>query len=350
MKPFKNLLSALLFISLFNACEDRLDVSVEDDILRLVVEGRITEGEEPVEVRLSWTTGFDHGYAPPKVSGALVCIADSEGNCTDLVEVSEGIYRELNSSLQGRKGIAYSIEINLPDGRSYASEPEVLRAAPGIDSSYAEFFYRERLNSSNYIEPVATIQLYVDFYNPLEEDNFLLWEWKGVYEFLPPLAPSQRPCYVSEKNLYSRFNLMTDENFTSTLISRQKIDMIDVNFRFDKRYGVELNQYALSADAYEYFKGLRYQIERSGSISDPPPFRVRGNIRNVADENEVVLGYFYAAGKASDHLFVERNQIPLLSVGEMDCDGPPFGPPPPICENCLADPAGSIEPPSYWKK
>lgn len=343
-------LPAVLLLLLFGACEDRLDVSVGDENPRLVVEGRITDGNEPVEVRLSWTTGYDHGYRPPKVSGATVCISDSEGNCTDLHEVDNGLYSAVGTGLEGREGVSYSIEIGLPDGRRYVSSPELLQAAPGIDTSYAEFFYRERINRFNYVERVPSMQLFADVINPLKEENYLLWDWEGVYMFEPPLAPLPQICFITEPELYSRFNLMSDENFSSELVEAHKVDFIDVDFRFLTRYSVELRQYALSLEAFEYLSGLKHQLDRSGSITDPPPYRVRGNIINPADENEVVLGYFYAAGKAKSHLFIERGQIPLGSVGEMDCDGPPFAPPPPICVNCLSSPFGSLEPPSYWRK
>lgn len=350
MKCFQILLSASLLIFFFTACEDRLDVSVGDETPRLVVEGRITDGDEPAEVRLSWTTGYDHGYRPPKVSGAMVCISDSEGNCFELQEIAEGTYSTSGSGITGVEGRSYTVEISLPDGRNYVSNPEVLRAAPGIDSSYAEFFHRERLNNDNYIEQVPAMQLYADVINPLDEDDFILWEWEGVYAFSPPLAPVPQACWISEPELYSRFNLMSDEKFSSDLVRRQKIDFIDVDFRFTTRYSVELRQYAMSVEAFEYLRGLKHQLDRSGSITDPPPYRVRGNIYNPADENEIVLGYFYAAGQAESHLFIERDQVPLDSVGEMDCDGPPFAPPPPVCVNCLSSPHGSIQPPSYWNE
>lgn len=350
MKHFNILLSAILLLLIFTGCEDRLDVSVGDDAPRLVVEGRITDSNEPVRVNLSWTTGYDHGYRPPKVSGARVCISDSEGNCAELQEVAEGTYSAVGNTIKGVQGRSYTIEISLPDGRNYVSSPEVLREAPGIDSSYGGFFYRERLNSNNYIEQVPSMQLYADVMNPLDEDNFILWEWEGVYAFSPPLAPQPQACWISEPELYSRFNLMSDENFSSDLVRDHKIDFIDVDFRFASRYSVELQQYALSVEAFEYMKGLRHQLDRSGSITDPPPYRVKGNIHNPADENEVVLGYFYAAGRAASHLFIERSQVPLDSVGEMACDGPPFAPPPPVCVNCLSSPNGSIQPPSYWNE
>lgn len=343
-------LPAIVLLLFFSACEDRLDVSVGDDNPRLVVEGRITNGGEPVEVRLSWTTGYDHGYRPPKLSGATVCISDSEGNCTDLHEVDNGLYSSVGTGLEGREGVSYYIEIGLPDGRRYVSTPEELQSAPGIDTSYADFTYRERINRFNFVERVPSMELYADVINPLSENNYLLWEWEGVYMFDPPLAPLPQTCYITEPGIYSRLNLMSDENFSSELVRAQKVDFVDVDFRFKTRYSVELQQYALSVEAFDYLRGLKHQLDRSGSITDPPPYRVRGNIINSADENEVVLGYFYVAGKAVSHLFIERSQVLLDSVGEMSCDGPPFAAPPPICVNCLSSPYGSIEPPSYWRR
>jgi hypothetical protein len=71
-------------------------------------------------------------------------------------------------------------------------------------------------------------------------------------------------------------------------------------------YVVTIQQMALSESAYRYLYNLNEQITISGSIFDPPPTLIRGNVYNIDDPDEIVLGYFYTAGITTLSLAVDR--------------------------------------------
>lgn len=331
------------------ACESKLDVKIDDLTPRLVVEGYVSNEQKPVEVRLSWTANYGYDSYTPMVSGALVCLLDNRGNCVDLPEREEGVYSTAGTGFRALAGHSYAIQISLPDGRSYSSVPELLPSSLGIDSAYFEYFRREQFGPTGYTEMVPAIQLYADIPNSPAERDYLLWKWEGTFEFVPPLADRSFSCWVTETENYKRFNLFTDDFYEDSRIKNLEIDIIDVDFKFGVKYVVEIQQYTIGSNAYEYFKGLKHQLERNGSFSDPSPYRVIGNIKNQEDADEVVLGYFYAAGVSSRHLAVKRVDIPLSTLkGGPHCDPPFFGGPPIECTSCEAYTNKSFEPPVFW--
>lgn len=76
---------------------------------------------------------------------------------------------------------------------------------------------------------------------------------------------------------------------------------------------LEVSQLALSAEAFEYMDAIKKPTESTGSIFDPPPTFIRGNLFNAGDEEDIVLGYFYAGGASRKDLAIDRSvtgQIP----------------------------------------
>lgn len=345
----KNVWCLICLVFLFSSCEDKLDVKVDDLTPRLVVEGYISDGDKPVEVLLTYTTSYGYNFAVPKVSGAIVCLFDNEGNCTDLREVEEGVYSSAGSQLEVKVGGSYAIEISLPNGRNYVSSPEMVQEPLGIDSAYFEYFKREEYGRNGTVELVPSVQFFADIPNPLDEQNYLLWKWNGTYEYLPPLMSIPKSCWILEEGMYSRFNLFGDENMETSQVRGLKIDYLDVDYRFNIKFVLEIQQYTIGAEAYNYFKSLKHQLDRSGSIFDPSPYRVVGNISNKNDPEEIVLGYFYAASLSKKHLRVKRVDIPLKSLdGGPFCEPPFFGGPPKECTSCETFPNQHSEPPVFW--
>ena len=58
---------------------------------------------------------------------------------------------------------------------------------------------------------------------------------------------------------------------------------------------------------------LQKVTESLGTLFDPQPSIIRGNISNVNDESEVVLGYFDAASIQEKRIFVNSNDFERIS-------------------------------------
>ena len=69
-------------------------------------------------------------------------------------------------------------------------------------------------------------------------------------------------------------------------------------------FRIDLEQYSISQEAYRFLRLAKQQSELSGSVFDPPPANIRGNMISLDDPDEVVLGYFMAAGEARKRIYI----------------------------------------------
>ncbi|MCU1382680.1 MAG: hypothetical protein JWL71_1377, partial [Acidobacteria bacterium] len=58
---------------------------------------------------------------------------------------------------------------------------------------------------------------------------------------------------------------------------------------------VSLQQQSLTPAAYRFLKLLQDQTVNTGTLADTPPAPIQGNVVNVNDKNELVIGFFTAS-------------------------------------------------------
>ena len=76
------------------------------------------------------------------------------------------------------------------------------------------------------------------------------------------------------------------------------------------RYSLLVKQLSIPKDAINFWDALRQQNIDQGNLYSQQPFQIRGNVRNINNPDEVVLGYFTVAGITEKRIFVNR---PLLN-------------------------------------
>ena len=275
------------------ACIDPFETEVEAGEKRLVVEGHITTAKGPYQVVLSYSGNYSQlvDGISEFISGAYVCIHEDQGDCSELFEVSPGVYRTWDESFQGDLGKAYHLEIILPNGKQYLSEPEKMLKPPEISEIYYEYQPGTNLLSKGFY-------VYIDVNDPADQVNFYKWETVSWYLY------SWDPCW-KRINDFSPFNIESDKNINGNKIARRLVKIAPYNSRFP--YVVTTYQLGLSEGAYQYLKNVNDQLNLSGSIFDPPPSFIRGNIINEEDPDEIVLGYFYAAGTSKLEVAIDRS-------------------------------------------
>jgi hypothetical protein len=120
----KQLVVGILAIFLFSSCEKVIDVKLKNSEPMLVIEGLVDDAGNPAKVTISKSVPFGESNIYPKVSGAVVTIADDEGNRFVLAETATGIYT--NNSLQAVVGRTYSLSVVL-NGKTFTALSTVPR-------------------------------------------------------------------------------------------------------------------------------------------------------------------------------------------------------------------------------
>jgi hypothetical protein len=77
-------------------------------------------------------------------------------------------------------------------------------------------------------------------------------------------------------------------------------------------YSIKVRQYALTADAYNFWVNLKKNTEQLGSIFDAQPSQINGNIHSATDPSEPVIGYVSVGSTTSQRIFISTAQLPAF--------------------------------------
>ncbi|HLI94287.1 MAG TPA: DUF4249 family protein, partial [Puia sp.] len=205
------------------------------------------------------------------------------------------------------------------------SKPETIQAAPPIDS--VSIGYDSA--GSTYISPPPLI-VTVNTHDPGNGQRYYRWSTSG---YLPrkswgsPCDPfSDPPCtnpymctcaaLCEQKNTASQ-GLKVISNQLSE--GKEIIEPVYYSpvYWFGNHY-VEIDQFSLTLESYQFWEQYLAQSDRTGSILDPLPSPVIGNIYNAADTNKLALGIFSASDVFRKKLvlvpfFLQQYQLEALA-------------------------------------
>uniref|UniRef100_UPI00404B9E2D DUF4249 domain-containing protein n=1 Tax=Fulvivirga sp. TaxID=1931237 RepID=UPI00404B9E2D len=345
--------SIILIIIILGGCIDPFIIPSELNDRILAIDGMITTEAKEHEVRLIFANQYTNTSEGNRVTvkGADVTIVDENGIETILNERilvdrwyciadptrlrSWYLYSERYSEtgqqpltptgiyltppdFKAIVGSTYTLKVQLSDGLMYESQPQTV--LPTIPIENVEFKpFREA--SINPLINAKGIELLVSLEDNPNERDFYLWNLSDSYLNLQTEA-DQRPersggpllccntCYIPDLFVPKIFNATSDIAFNGLSTTLAPIRIADNGLRFKKRFRVRLNQYNISEQVYSYLKLVRQQLEIQGSVFDPLPANIKGNIKNISNPEQQVLGIFIAADVSSEMIYVNREDIP----------------------------------------
>ena len=353
MRLLKTTVTRWLFpVLLLAGCVDPVKQDFRGSVDVVVVEGTLTDLAEPQLIRLSRSksdplTGRI-GYGP--IANAKVEIVIDSSLVLKAFETDAGIYR-LPADFRGQAGRAYQLRFTLSDGTRYQSSQQVMPAVPPIGNVTAEF-------NPKSVSPLlvqgrtAGHDIFLDTQDPANQANYYRWDWKlwekrrwcrtceqgyysinrvftnssGYYEagdelfescfYPPPISPitgralpywvydyeCRTQCWAILSN--SELNIFADNYTNGGPIKHRKVAQIPY-YQRDPAL-VEIRQFGLTASAYRFFKDLQEQTQNNGGVADAPPTASIGNVKNLADGREIVVGYFTASSVATVRYWLDR--------------------------------------------
>jgi len=98
-----------------------------------------------------------------------------------------------------------------------------------------------------------------------------------------------------------------------------------------------LLQLNFSQDAFRFLRLVKQQFTISGSVFDPPPANIRGNIISLDDPEEVVFGFFIAAGESQQRVYIKKSQLDFVQNKAI------------IPDDCRVVPGARLQPPFDWR-
>ena len=284
----------LLSSALVAACIDRVELPIRTEEPRLVVEGQITNEVPPYTIRLTYTGNYSNNTgqssANQYVKEAQVSLADDQGRSTRFVSIGSGIYKTADSTFRGQVGRAYSLTVVLTNGKRYVTKPEQIPAVPVIDSISAKL-----IKTGNFAVPYA-FSYGVNTRDVATEKNYYRWTGYGITTRLSVGVP----CSLGSPNLCNYrcwttvsndvVNVYSDEAINGNPIRGRQVVQIPI-YAIGPQL-IEIQQYAITQANYQFWKLYQQQNARTGSIFDPLPAPVTGNLINASDPADIARGYF----------------------------------------------------------
>lgn len=329
------LLGLILLTIGVSGCVEQFVADTEPPSPRpLVVDGGITSGSGPHTITLSLAAAFEQSLegSTERIDSASVTIVDHETNTqTRLSQTGPGIYQTQEGALSGTPGHTYHLEVTLPDGRRYRSEPELMPEPVPLDSAFAAFDP----------SPTGRIKVYAAANDPERSHNYYRWSVRNTREYTINSLTPPFHCWERETGPPFQVSILNDRLINGGRIRKQEVFSLPPGQNASRLNQVDVRQLTLTKDAHEFWSKVREQVEDVGDPFSAPPAPIRGNVLPVQDTVNRALGYFEVAG---------ASQLSTVCFRQAQFEAAP----PPIPPTGGCPPAGSpvrgatYDRPSYW--
>lgn len=257
------------------SCQDIIEVELPEGETRLIVNGRVTDGDS-ARVDVKWSVPYLNTDPNEPVINALVVLLEDEVAVDTLIHRSNGRYL---SNFQGEVGRSYRVVVTVPEREGYpsgtwTSATEALNRCNDADSIYSQYL------------PRAPFQ---------QEGRYVFIHWSEA----PGRGDHYRVRIFRNDTLQNQtFDLTVfNDDFNDGFVFPTPPSIPPIQIAgpdsVGVKYKVELG--SISMGLFSYLNLLREQTLQVGGLFDPPPAPIVGNIYREGNENEYALGYFYAS-------------------------------------------------------
>jgi hypothetical protein len=363
------LLFSGLLLSAAGGCVDPFNPpEIDNADTYLVFDGYVqANGTDTSWIRLSRTQNVHDPSGPVKEHNASVRVENENGEAFVFMPASHnaGLYYLPPTSLDISQN--YRLSISLSNGKAYESDWQRFSVSPPIDSvSYT-------LNGRD------GIQVYVHTHDPANQTHFYKWTFEETWEYRAALYSLYELIgkTIVEREIdinqcWSSFTATNINLFTTAALSQDLVRSHPVTYvpaSSDKLlhlYSIIVHQQALTREAYDYWTELARNNETNGSIFDPFPSQLSGNIRSVSDPKERVFGFFSGGVTQSQRIFIREYlgryplcfEIDTLALGDELFESPylivaqvpetvSYVMAAPHCTDCRLQ-GGTIRRPPFW--
>ncbi|MBJ6107466.1 DUF4249 domain-containing protein [Hymenobacter sp. BT523] len=329
MKTFLFIGLALLWCAWLGGCTDPyLPEAIQNPPSYLVVDGFVNSRGAST-VRLSRTYAIGASTAPPAETKATVYVEEEGGARYPLAESPAGTYTSATRTLNPAR--RYRLTVRTQSGQEYASEFEAVRNTPRID----DFSWRATADG---------LQVIISTHDAANATRFYRWDYEETWETVPVLIPTleyrnldpippgglypisanarfPRICWGNEKS--TDIKLLSTTRLTQDIVSNYVVRALPTtSSRLRHLYSILVTQAAQSEAEYRYWELLKKNTENIGTLFDPQPVQLLGNVRCLTDEKALALGFVGVHSVEQQRLFIRYADLPndwRISSGYDNC-------------------------------
>lgn len=305
LKHFKN----IWVIAILASCiEPYAPPEIENNPNILVVDGFLDGTKRECIVSLARTQQLGSNEQPNVEIGAIVTLEEKGGNKIVLADNFNGKYTLSDIPVSVQK--EYKINVKTTDGIEYTSDYVVLKASPPIDSVTWE-------------ATEQGIQVHATTHDPSNNARYYQWTfvetWQYTAAYYSNMILEGGSVNLRSDDIYtcwqekSSTNIIigSSDKLTQDVIYKNPITLLPINTdKYLLRYSILVQQRILSKEGYNFWSELQKNTENLGTLFDPQPSQILGNIRNVQNSADPVLGYFSASYTSEKRIFIRYADLP----------------------------------------
>lgn len=280
----------------------------------LVVEGEINSGADSTFIKLSRTVNLSSKITTNPELHAVLAIQSDQNVSYPLKETSNGNYACAGLNLDNSH--TYRLSIKTANNEQYLSDYVPVLNSPPIDS----ISYDTKGNANG-----PGLNIYSNTHDPKNSVIYYRWDYQETWIFHSDYVSS----YVSNgdtvlgrnqgQQVYecwggdssSSIIIGTTAKLLKSVINNNPITFVNsTSEKLGTKYSIQVRQYALTADAYNFYVNLKKNTEQLGSIFDAQPSQISGNIHSTTNPSEPVIGYISVGNTSSKRIFITLQQLP----------------------------------------
>jgi hypothetical protein len=299
-----------IFMGMMNCTTPYTPPAIKGNHQFLVVDGFIRNGMDSTIITLSRSANLGDSAGPqPELSAQVMIVGQSSG-VFPLINLGNGQYvtDQLNLDINQN----YQLKITASNGEQYLSDFVPVRQSPPIDSLHWQY-------------DSTGVTIYVNAHDPSNSTRYYQWDFTQTWEhrsnfnsnlvFLADGSTISRP---ADQQIY---RCWTTTNSTSVLVASTANLSQDVIYEYPVNsimngseqisftYSILVRQYAITQEAFQYWQNLKQNTELTGSLFQPQPSSLSGNMHCLTNPNEPVFGYVSASSESTARIFISIGQL-----------------------------------------
>jgi len=308
------ILTSLFMLALWGCVKPFNPEGIEVIDNMYVIEGDIIQNDT-TRVMVSRSISVNDESKINYVSGALVWVESETGTKYTAKQVSSGeTITYLINTVGINPGLKYRLHVNIGQRRYVSALLPVLQAPPVGSVGYNVDTVKQSVTfhvSSN--DPTGNTRYYRWFFT---EDWEFHSQFQAFFEYIPstdqviPIPESKNRYYCWGKGRSSSILVASTTGLTEDRVHEKTlVSMGSGDRRISYLYSMELNQMAISEEAFKYWDNIQKNSDQLGGIFSPQPSEMDGNIICVTNKSEKVIGYISAGIVSKKRIFARGEDI-----------------------------------------
>jgi hypothetical protein len=339
------LVGCAALLLLFTRCVD--EISLDDKLASefFVIDGIMNYSETADSNDLVVKLGISSPglLRPIPVGKGIVEIVVNDKDAYPLAERESGSYYLFRKDIF-KVGQSYKLRFQV-NGSQYESTNEVLQDSVAILKAYSELNLKGTSSTAH--------EIFVDVQDVPQKKNNYRWAltvWEHQYFCVFCYAPLPRGVESCLEDIYAtpdmkinrnpscngdcydilRYtpnNAISDVFFDGKILIKKSLGFLPYNFH--EGCLVEVRQSAITPTYNFFLDILKSQAENTGGLADTPAALLVGNVKNITNKAQKIVGYFSVTNTTKKRIWIDRKDAPTKGFRPLSTVNPPLDAPVP---------------------